>query len=313
MAQTRQGTLGIDVSEASLDVAGVDTAVTSFPNNREGVRALVRAVRHARPVRVIIEASGGYETAAADALRAAAEPLVVVAPERPRAFARAMGLLAKTDALDARLLALYGERVPTAVRVAPSPALRELRSLVAQRRRVQEWASRPTAPGLQAGLVARQRRALGRFLAAQRAELDRALAALVRSVAGWQETVEGLCTVPGVGFVVAVTLLADMPELGSLGRKQAAALAGLAPYNRESGAMRWRQRIAGGRRHVRNVLYMAALSAVRWNPVLRAAYQGLLGRGKPKKVALVACMRRLLLILNDIARRGGSWRSPMPA
>jgi len=306
--------VGIDVSQAWLDVAVGERTALRVPNNREGVRSLVRMVRRERPVRVVLEASGGYEAAATEALRRAEAPVVVVDPTRVRAFARALGQRAKTDAIDARLLALFGQQVATPLRAPAAPQQRELRSLVAQRRRLQALLGRPAPVGAPAaGLAARQRAALKRLLTRQRHEVDRAVVALVRSVPGWRERVELLQTVPGVGPVLASTLLAEFPELGTLNRKQAAALAGLAPYNHESGTLRGRRMIAGGRRPVRNVLYMATLTAVRYNPVLGAAYRTLVARGKPAKVALVACMRRLLLILNTIARTGQPWRSPMAA
>jgi transposase len=304
--------VGIDVSKASLDMASGNATVVRFTNNRAGIRGLVRAVRKQAARRVVLEASGGYEAAAVDALRGAGEPVVVVDPARVKAFARAIGQSAKTDALDARLLALYGVQVDTPLRPATEAAVRELRSLVVQRRRVQEWLSRPSPLARpQHPLVVRQRRVLERLLRVQRAELDRTLAALVHAVPAWQERAELLLRVPGVGLVVVATLLAEFPELGAIGRKQAAALAGLAPYNRDSGAMRGRRTIAGGRRAVRNVLYMAALSATRYNPVLRPLYEGLVARGKPKKLALTACMRRLLLILNSMVRERRPWEAAM--
>lgn len=301
---------GIDISADFLDLAFSDAPeVERFPHNRAGLRSLVRALRPRKVRKVVVEASGGYEADVEDTLSAAGLPVVVVAPERPQALRRALGQSAKTDALDARLLARYGAMLELPARPRPDAAARELRSLVAHRRRLQaEIAEAQRAyPVRQHPTVVRLRRQLAQLLRRQRDELDRAIAAALAADPVWAERDRVLRTVPGVGPVVSSTLIAEFPELGTLNRKEAAALAGLAPYNHESGTHQGRRRIGGGRGSVRRVLYWAAIVGVRHNPWLKPIYDRLLAAGKPKKLALTACSRRILLALNEMARSGRTW------
>ena len=259
----------------------------------------------------MLEATGGFEITVAAALAAAGLPLAVVNPRQIRDFARATGRLAKTDALDAEVIALFAERIrpePRPIADADSQALGEL---VARRRQVVEMIGMESNRLRQARTPRVQRTisATLKTLQAQLAELDHEINDTVRGSPVWRGTDDLLTSVPGVGDVTARTLIADLPELGQLDRRRIAALVGLAPVNRDSGQMRGRRAIAGGRTVVRRVLYMATLSAVRWNPVIKQHFESLVERGRPKKVALVACMRRLLGILNAIIRTKTSWQN----
>lgn len=304
--------VGIDVSKDRLDVhvrpSGRAFAVV---RNDKGLALLIGDLRDLAPDLIVLEATGGFEITVAAALAAAGLPLAVVNPRQIRDFARATGRLAKTDALDAEVIALFAERIrpePRPIADADSQALGEL---VARRRQVVEMIGMESNR-LRQARTPRVQRTIGaslKTLQAQLAELDHEINDTVRGSAVWRGTDDLLTSVPGVGDVTARTLIADLPELGQLDRRRIAALVGLAPVNRDSGQMRGRRAIAGGRTVVRNVLYMATLSAVRWNPVIKQHYESLVERGRPKKVALVACMRRLLGILNAIIRTKTSWQN----
>jgi transposase len=260
---------------------------------------------------VIVEASGGYEAAVVGALAAAGLPVVVVNPRQVRDFARALGRLAKTDRLDAAVLALFGERVRPTARALPGPAERELKALVARRRQLAamlaaERNRRPTAPARVQGQLAAHCAWLERALRELDDDLDRTL----RASPLWRAQDDLLRGVPGVGPVLSATLLADLPELGRLGRGEVAALVGVAPLNRDSGTRRGTRVCWGGRAHVRSTLYMATVAATRWNPTIRAFYGRLVAAGKPKKLALVAAMRKLLTILNAMLAHQTPWRTP---
>jgi transposase len=310
--------VGIDVAKAELVVAVRPSgAQWCVPNDEPGRRALVERLGADGPQLLVLEATGGYELAAVAALVAAGLPVVVVNPRQVRDFARSTGQLAKTDRLDAALLALFAERVQPPVRALPDAATQALDALVARRRQLVEM------------LVAEQNR-LGMarsrgdravtvsltqtiaFLTRQLGVTDRELGTMIRASPVWRERDDLLQSVPGIGPVVARTLLAALPELGHLDRRAIAKLVGVAPLNRDSGTWRGRRTIHGGRASVRAVVYMAALVASRRNPVLTAFYQRLLAAGKPKKLALVACMRKLLTILNTMLRRHQRWAPTTP-
>jgi len=304
--------VGIDVSKDRLDVH-VRPSGRAFAVARDdkGLALLIGDLRDLAPDLIVLEATGGFEITVAAALAAAGLPLAVVNPRQIRDFARATGRLAKTDALDAEVIALFAERIrpePRPIADADSQALGEL---VARRRQVVEMIGMESNRLRQARTPRVQRTisATLKTLQAQLAELDHEINDTVRGSPVWRGTDDLLTSVPGVGDVTARTLIAGLPELGQLDRRRIAALVGLAPVNRDSGQMRGRRAIAGGRTVVRNVLYMATLSAVRWNPVIKQHYESLVERGRPKKVALVACMRRLLGILNAIIRTKTSWQN----
>lgn len=302
---------GIDVSKDRLDVhlrpSGQSFAV---PRDGPALEQLAAELRGRATALVVLEATGGFEVTVAAALAGAGLPIAVVNPRQIRDFARATGRLAKTDRLDAEAIALFAERIRPEARPIASAEAQALAELVARRRQIIDMIGMEQNRRRQARSVgvARTIAATLQVLEAQLADLDRDINDTVRRSPAWREADDLLQSVPGIGAIASRTLIAEMPELGRLDRREAAALVGVAPLNRDSGQMRGHRAIAGGRTAVRNVLFMATLSAIRWNPVLRAHYAQLTTRGRPKKVAIVACMRRLLAILNAILRTGQPWR-----
>jgi transposase len=303
--------IGIDVSKRRLDVAVRQTGETwSVPNDATGVAALVERVGASGRVQLIVlEATGGYEIAVAAALAAAELPAVIVNPRQVRDFARGVGKLAKTDTIDAAVLAHFAEAVRPAVRPPVDDLAATLHGWLGRRRQLLEMMSAEKQRLLMAPpAVRRQIQAHVEWLRSQLREINRALDRVLRSSPVWRADEDLLQTVPGVGPVLARTLLGDVPELGRLNRKQIAALVGVAPFNWDSGAHRGTRHIAGGRAPVRAVLYMATVAAVRCNPAIRAFFTHLCAAGKPKKVALTACMRKLLTILNAMMRTRPAWK-----
>ncbi len=307
--------VGIDVSKDRLDVH-LRPSDEAFAVTRDG-KGLENLVERLRPLDVsliVLEATGGFETTVAAALAGAGLPLAVVNPRQVRDFARALGRLAKTDAIDAKVIALFAERIEPPARPIASPEAQRLGELVARRRQIVEMIGMEQNRRRRAGdkrLVKRIDRHVA-FLEKELADVDADIDAGVRASPAWRVAEELLVSVPGVGPVTARTLIAELPELGQIDRRKLAALVGVAPYNRDSGTWRGHRMIAGGRTSVRTVLYMAALAAVRHNPLIKATYQRLVARGRPKKVALIACARQLLTILNAIVRDGRPW-TPEPA
>lgn len=301
--------IGIDVAKAALDVADTSTARPwQVTNDEAGIAVLVAELLGRQPTLVVLEATGGHERAVTAALAVAAIPVAVVNPRQVRDFAKATGQLAKSDALDARLLALFAQRVQPTPRPLPDETAQGLAALLARRRQVLEM--RTAEVNRRASLASRLRPALDAhvlWLSQQLAELDRDLDQTLRESPLWQEKQELLRSIPGIGPVVARTLLGDLPELGTLTRWEVAALAGVAPLNADSGTRQGKRRTWGGRATVRAALYMAAVVAARCNPLIRPLYQRLCDQGKPTKVALVACMRKLLTIANAILRDGVPW------
>jgi transposase len=304
--------VGIDVAKDRLDVhvrpSGEAFAVA---RDGEGVAALAERLETLRPALVVSEATGGFEQVVAGALGAAGLPIVVVNPRQIRDFARALGRLAKTDRIDAEVIALFAERVRPEPRPLPDEQARELGELVARRRQVIEMM---TAEGNRARQIETRRlkKRIERHRAALQAELAEIEAELDDTIRGtpiWRDKDDLLQSVPGVGDALARTLIADLPELGQLDRKKIAALVGVAPFNRDSGTLRGKRTVWGGRAAIRATLYMAALVASRRNPVIAAFYKRLLAAGKAKKLALTACMRKLLIILNAIVRDQKPWQN----
>jgi transposase len=303
--------IGIDVSKQFLDVALRPSGERLRVGNDEaGIASLVARLTSLAPGLIVLEATGALQASVVAALALAKLPVAVVNPRQVRDFAKASGRLAKTDALDAAALAHFGE----AMRPEPRPLLDEhtleLEALVTRRRqiiemitaesnRLQACRSRTLRPRIQAHIS---------WLKQQLKDVDRDMGDAIRSSPVWREKEELLRSTPGVGRIVATTLLAELPELGQLDRKQIAALVGVAPLNHDSGKRQGPRRIWGGRSQVRSVLYMAALVATRRNPVIRAFYARLLRAGKAKKLALVACMRKLLTILNSMLQHSRSWQ-----
>jgi transposase len=302
---------GIDVAKDRLDVHLRPSGQTfAVPRNGTGIEQLLDRLRGAPPTLVVMEATGGFELTVAAAIAGAGLPLAVVNPRQIRDFARATGRLAKTDRLDAEMIALFAERIHPEPRPVPDEDAQALAELVARRRQIIEMIGMELNRRRQARAkrVARTIAATLRVLEAQLAEIDDDIDGAIRGTPAWRAADDLLQSVPGVGPVASRTLIAEMPELGQLDRRAAAALVGVAPINRDSGRMRGHRSIAGGRTTLRCALFMATLSAVRWNPVLKAHYQQMLQRGRPKKVALIACLRRLLTILNAIIRAQQPWQ-----
>jgi transposase len=309
--------IGIDVSKATLDVAAAPSSEKwSVANSSEGVQELVRRLKELKVTLVVLEASGGLERRAVAALAAAELPVVAVNPRQVRDFAKATGRLAKTDAIDAAVLALFAERIRPEIRPLKDAETQELEALVVRRRQVVEMIT-AEKNRLSAAPPSKQvRTAIGRtieWLQKQLDENDRDLEKAVKASGAWREKDDLLRTVPGVGKVLSRTLLSLVPELGTLTSKQIAALIGVAPLNRDSGTLRGRRIVWGGRAQVRAILYMGALVAARFNPVIRAFHQRLRAAGKPPKVALVACMRKLLTILNAMVGSKTPWRTGIAA
>jgi transposase len=304
--------VGIDVAKDRLDVHLLPAKdAFAVARDGEGVASLVERLKALSPALIVLEATGGFETIVAAALAGADLPLVVMNPRQIRDFARAHGRLAKTDALDAAVIALFAERMRPEVRPLADEQTRTLSELVARRRQLIEMmtAERNRRPRLsRRNLV----KALDRHLAMLQkdlSELEQEIDTTIRGTPVWREQEQLMRSVPGVGPGLARTILADVPEIGTLDRKQIAALIGVAPLNRDSGTYRGRRMIWGGRTKVRGVLYMAALVATQHNPILKSFYQRLLQAGKAKKLALVAVMRKLLTILNAIVRDQTPWQN----
>jgi transposase len=301
--------LGIDVAKAQLEFAHRPSGEAgAVVNDEAGIRDLVCRCQVLAPALVVLEATGGYEAAVVAALAAAQLPVVVANPRQVRDFAKATGQLAKTDALDAHVLALFAERVRPTPRPLPEAAVQALDALLTRRRQLIEMLTAERNRLLIASpAVRRDLQQHIRFLERRVREADDDLHTAVKASPAWRVKDDLLQSVPGVGRVVSLTLLAELPELGWLSHKEIAALVGVAPLARDSGTLRGKRLVYGGRAPVRAVLYMAALVASRRNPVICAFYQRLRAAGKPAKVALTACMRKLLVILNAIARSGMPW------
>jgi len=299
---------GVDVSAAWLDVAA-DSEIWRAANSPDGISELVDRLQTLQIERVVLEPTGGYELPLLRALMRAGVPVAPVNPRQVRDFARSTGRLAKTDRIDALILAQFGEAVRPPVRSIATADDEKLKSRETRRRQLVEMVTaeknrlRTASPDVTAEI-----RKHIKWLEQRIKELDKQLSELLRSSSEWSAKVKLLRTAPGVGPVLTTNLLANLPELGALNRRQIAALVGVAPFNRDSGTFRGRRVVWGGRSQVRAVLYMGALVASRVNPVIRGFYQRLLQAGKPKKLALTACMRKLLTILNSMLRHGKVWR-----
>lgn len=301
--------VGIDVSKDRLDVAVRPSGESfSLPNTEDGHKKLRRRLLKLRPERVVLEPTGGYETLLVQCLLAAKLPVVVVNARQVRNFAQAAGQLAKTDRIDAEVLAHFGEAMHPDIRPFPDATLRELEARVSRRRQLVDMRAAEIKRRQTAGdAVHESIDATVEFLTRQIDDLDDDLKKQIRKTPAWREDDELFQSVPGVGPVLSSTLMALVPELGKLNRKQIAALIGVAPFNRDSGRGERRRMIWGGRAAVRAVLYMAASAARRSNPPIAALYDRLIERGKQPKVAIVACMRKLLTILNAIKRHNRPW------
>jgi transposase len=301
--------VGIDVAEGELEVAVLpESKVWKVANNDKGLRKLVRSLKALSPTLVVLEYTGGLEIPALDELNSAGLRPVPVNPRQVRDFAKAMGILAKTDSIDALVLARFAESVKPAYRELKDEQTRELQALVARRRQLATMQAeekqrlrrspKPVRPGIEKHIA---------WLEKELKDLDKDMDDLIKNTPIWKEKDAIMRSVPGVGPVLARVMLALVPELGRLNRRQIAALIGVAPFNCDSGKMRGRRHVWGGRAPVRAVLYMATLAAVRCNPAIRAFHGRLTTAGKKPKVILTACMRKLLIILNSMIRTGTAW------
>lgn len=302
--------VGIDVGMKHLDIAIADREEHwQVANSSAGIKSLLEDIDDLSPTLVVVEASGGYETQLVSEMTIAGIPVSVANPTRVRALAKAEGQLAKTDAIDSRLIARYAEVVKPKPRRQQEADEIQLVALINRRlqlvdMRTAERNRLRTAPE---SIKVRLEKSI-MWLNEEIRDIETEIQALLVDNEEWQEQVRRFISVPGVGFITAITLLAQMPELGLLNRQKIAALAGLAPFNRDSGGKRGVRRIFGGRSAVRRVLYMSALSGIKFNPVLKEFYDRLIERGKPKKVAITACMRKLLTILNALERKQENWQ-----
>ena len=296
--------VGIDVSKSRLDVAVLgEERGWQVDNTQEGIATLVQQMQAVCPELIVVEATGGYQRAGVEALFQAGLAVAVVNPARVRQFARACGLLAKTDKLDAQVLAVFGQRVQPKPYTGKSEAEKQLSALLVRRKQVEEMLQaeqnrlHTTLPNLKSSVEQ-----VIVCLKEQKKRLDEQIQQFIQEQQAWQEQTKILSSAPGVGIVTTATLLAELPELGKMDRKKIAALVGVAPMNYDSGRKRGYRKTKAGRSDVRSVLYMSTLVATRYNPLIRAQYQHLLKRGKEKKVALTACMRKFLTILNAMMR-----------
>ena len=301
--------VGIDVSKAELEVYVRPQGICgTFANDAAGQQKLVKRLQSLCPTLIVVEATGGLERGIAYALAEAELPIAVVNPRQPRAFAQATGQWAKTDKLDAREIARFAEAVRPEVRPLPDAATQALSALLTRRRQIvsQLTAERnrlgSALPSIQPRIQAHIT-----WLEEEQAALEAEIDTHIQRNPEWQAREQQLQAVKGVGRVTARTLTVDLPELGTLNRKQIAALVGLAPFNRDSGPRRGRRHIQGGRAHIRSCLYMAATCAARFNPVIKPFYERLIKAGKPHKVAITACMRKLLTILNAMVKNNTAW------
>lgn len=302
--------IGIDVSKVKLDVAVCESEETwQMENNKDGRQELVKRMKKLHPTLIVVEASGGLEQPIVSDLYLEKMPIAIVNPTRVRNFARSIGQLAKTDKIDARVIAQFAQAVRPQVRPLRTAEEEYLNALVTRRRQVVQMLvseknrKSTTHPALQSHLLSNIA-----WLEDSLNQLNKEIDEIIRGNTEWNEKAKLLQSVPGIGPVTAATLIAELPELGTRNRQQIAALVGVAPLNKDSGKMRGKRRVFGGRAAVRRTLYMATLVATRWNPVIRAFYERLLANGKEKKVALTACMRKLLVILNSMMRTQTTWR-----
>lgn len=310
----RKNYIGIDVSKQLLEVAVHESEFHyRCPNQTSAFGALLAELVALRPARIVVEATGGLEKPLVTALHAAGLPVVVLNPRQVRAFAKAIGQLAKTDRLDANLLAYLAATLKPPLRALKSKEEQELEALMGRRRQLVDMlvAEKNRRHSATSDAVRETIKEHIDWLEEAIAELDKQLQARLVSSSEWQNKDAILQSVPGIGPVVSISLLAELPELGTLNRQRISTLVGVAPLNCDSGQQRGVRHIFGGRARVRSMLYMAALTALRFNPVIKEFYQRLIGKGKPHKVALTACMRKLLSIINLMVRNQTSWKTSL--
>jgi len=302
--------VGIDVGKDTLDIYIYELERHwQAANTLVGIKQLIKQLNRYQLTRVLVEATGGYERRLVEACAEKGLPVIIVQPIQVRQFAKAQGLFAKTDKIDARLIAEFGVLMQPEPRALPSKKVRLVRDLLARKRQLNETRTQELNRQHKAEkvLLPSHRRMI-KLIDKDIAWINEKLAKEVSAITEWQRVYEVLSSVPGIGDGVAYTLLGELPELGQLTHRQIAALTGLAPFNRDSGYMKGRRRIKGGRAPIRTVLYMAMMCAIQHNPVMKQFYQKLVAQGKHKKVALTACMRKMITILNAMVRDDKEWQ-----
>lgn len=315
MPNDKEHYVGIDIAKDWFEVAILGEKRTRpFANTKRGITELVKWIRRLNPKLMVVEATGGYEEALVLTLFEAGLPVALVSPQRVRQYARAKGQLAKTDPLDAQLLAEYGKAIQPRLFVGKSQARQKLSALVGRRNQLNEMLqAEKNRLRTQSGTIRSSLEKVMACLEAELKQMDQEIRALLQEHTDLQTQEKLLRTAKSIGKVTAATLLADLPELGQLDRQQIAALVGVAPMNADTGKKRGYRKTKGGRPDVRRTLYMATLTGIRFNPVLKPHYEQLRKRGKEKKVAITACMRKMLTILNAMMRDQQPFRSPITA
>ena len=312
MTKAKEIYMGIDIGKTWLDVAiyGKEE-VLHVRNDAEGIAQLMEKLAEWKPQLIVMEASGGYECKVKDAMKSAGYRVSVVNPTRVRALAKATGKLAKTDRIDAHLIAEYAFRIRPEPQEIKEEAEMRLAALVSRREQLVNMrsAEQNRLDTIHSSMKADVREHI-EWISIQVKIIEEEMKQLGESISAWKEQAKRLETIPGVGYITAITIIAEMPELGQLNRQKIAALAGLAPFNRDSGQKRGKRRIFGGRSGIRRVLYMACLSAIKCNGMIRQTYNHLLSKGKMFKVAITACMRKMLTIINVMIRDQVDWRVP---
>ncbi len=302
--------IGIDIGKDALDIHVYESDQYWQESNTEiGIRRLIKRLSQFSITRLLVEATGGYERALVEAAIEQSIPVIIVQPIQVRQFAKAQGVFAKTDKIDARLIAEYGVMLQPDVKALPGNKVRRVKDLLARKRQLNEMRTQELNRAHRAQTItAASHRRLLKLLDKEIAEINVKLAREVADISEWQRIYDIISSVPGLGDGVAFTLLGELPELGQLTNRQIAALCGLAPFNRDSGRLKGKRRIRGGRAPIRTVLYMAMLSAIRYNPIIKGFYQKLVAQGKHKKVAIIACMRKMMTILNAMIRDDREWQ-----
>jgi transposase len=302
--------IGIDIGKHTLDICVYESDLYWQESNTEiGIRRLVKRLGRFSITRLLVEATGGYERALVEAAIDQSIPVIIVQPIQVRQFAKAQGVFAKTDKIDARLIGEFGAMLRPDVKTLPGDKVRRVKDLLARKRQLNGMRTQELNRSHRAQkITATSHRRLIKLLDKEIAQINVKLATEVADISEWQRTYNLISSVPGLGDGVAYTLLGELPELGQLTNRQIAALCGLAPFNRDSGQLKGKRRIRGGRAPIRTVLYMAMLSAIQHNPVIKRCYQNLVARGKHKKVAIIACMRKMMTILNAMVRDDMEWR-----
>jgi transposase len=301
--------IGIDVAKDSMEVmAHEGTEHWNFPNDEAGIAKLITRMKKLSPTLIVLEATGGYEITIATELHSGGFPVAVVNPRHIRDFARSIGILAKTDILDAKVIARYAATVQPTPRALPAEETKRLGSIMMRRRQIVAMRTAEKNRLQQADPAVKERIKVHiNWLEQELDDINKELKQMIESNPEWKEKNDIIQSVPGVGPNLAITILSDFPELGYLNRKQTAALSGVAPFNRDSGTMHGKRCIWGGRGVVRTAAYMCTISAIRFNPTLKSFYKRLVDAGKLRKVAMVACMRKLLCILNAMIKNHTTW------